>query len=442
MATWYNFLANGSFAPPLALDFLQAERSLVSNSRNRLFLVLVVVISLLPIMDTPQSSQAQVGSAQYQVATSRWRSADNRLVNWVRKGVALAPGGKLQLDPRTAVEGTDQYAPGKYQGGNFYNGGSFLVGEALGPVVMTAFPFSEAIPSWNAVTPPGTWIEVQLRAHISPRWTRWYNLGVWASGEDAPARHSVSDQADDKAYVDVDTLKLGTRSKPLTAIAYQVKFRLFSASRDALPSIVNAAVAVSSRPTAPAALAPGNPARWNKVLQVPECSQMIYPDGGEVWCSPTSMAMVLGFWEGRTGACEPAVRAAVGNLYDPIYRGYGNWPFNAAYAASRGLEAYVTRFTSMAQAEEWIAAGVPVVISFSWGRNQLTGAPIPTSSGHIAVLVGFDAKGNPIVNDPAAASNEAVQRTYSRSELEKLWLQGSGGTVYLIYPAGKAVPKL
>ena len=60
-------------------------------------------------------------------------------------------------------------------------------------------------------------------------------------------------------------------------------------------------------------------------------------------------------------------------------------------------------------------------------------APIPSSSGHLSVVVGFDSDGNPIVNDPAADSDE-VQRTYLRSELESLWLGHTGGTVYLIKP--------
>src|SRR3712207_3438778 len=115
---------------------------------------------MLPPVNTQAGAQAQASTAQYQVSTTRWRSAEGRLVNWQRTGVALTANGTLQLDPRTARTGTDQYGVGKYQGGNFYIGGSFLVGEALGPVVMTNFPFSEAIPSWNAVTPPGTWIEV------------------------------------------------------------------------------------------------------------------------------------------------------------------------------------------------------------------------------------------------------------------------------------------
>ena len=75
-------------------------------------------------------------------------------------------------------------------------------------------------------------------------------------------------------------------------------------------------------------------------------------------------------------------------------------------------------------------------------RATLDGAPIASSNGHLAVLVGFDAAGNPIVNDPAAASDGDVQRTYNRAQLETLWLEHSGGTVYLIYPPSHSVPSL
>jgi len=56
--------------------------------------------------------------------------------------------------------------------------------------------------------------------------------------------------------------------------------------------------------------------------------------------------------------------------------------------------------------------------------------------------VGFDAQGNPIVNDPASPTDADVQHTYLRSEFEPLWLQASGGTVYLIYPQGADVPSI
>ena len=70
------------------------------------------------------------------------------------------------------------------------------------------------------------------------------------------------------------------------------------------------------------------------------------------------------------------MRAAVDGVYDWVYEGHGNWPFNTAYAAARGLEASVARFRSLAEAEPWIAAGVPVGMSYAWKPGMLTGAPV------------------------------------------------------------------
>jgi hypothetical protein len=171
---------------------------------------------------------------------------------------------------------------------------------------------------------------------------------------------------------------------------------------------------------------------------VPACTQS-YPDGGEGWCSPTTTSMIVGYWAHDSGACEPRVRAAVAGVYDWIYDGHGNWPFNTAYAATRGLEAMVVRMGSLADAEPWITAGVPVGVSYAWKPGELTGAPVRTSEGHLGVLVGFDANGDPVVNDPAG-KGDAVRRTYRRAEFENVWVAHSGGTAYLAYPPGWSTP--
>ena len=387
---------------------------------------------------------AQAASSTYTTGFSRWRAAEKAFVGWSKAGVALGAGGELTLDPNAAAPGTDPYAAGAYYGENFYNGGSFMVGEATSPITPVGFRFTEAIASWNATTPAGTWIETQISAYVGGRWTKWYNLGVWASDDSTVKRHSVSLQGDQDGFVAVDTLVL--TAKKAQASAFQLKVRLFQADRgSAVPTVHAMSVATSTTATKPSTLAPGDPMKWSRELEfkVPECSQMVYPDGGEVWCSPTSVSMVLGYWQGggeEADSCAARVEGAVEGVYDWLYDGHGNWPFNTAYAATHGLEAYVARFTSMAQAEPWIAAGVPVVISFAWKKGTLEGAAIQSSNGHLAVLVGFDDAGNPIVNDPAAGSDADVQRTYNRAELESLWLEHSGGTVYLIYPRGHAVP--
>jgi hypothetical protein len=383
------------------------------------------------------ASPALGAHAPYTTGFARWRAADGAFANWQRDGVALGTNGTLTLDAQAAHPGVDPYAPGTYNGGNYYNGGSFYMGEAMSPPTTAPFAFTQAIASWNAATPAGTWIETQFRVQIAGRWTKWYIMGIWAADYSTIHRHSVNAQGDSDGYVATDTFVLAARTAPTS---YQLKVRLFGESAGAGPTVQNMSVAVSTTPVKKPDLPPGNPALWDRQIAIPQCSQMVYPDGGDVWCSPTSTSMVLGYWDHDSLDCETRVRAAVAGVYDWIYDGHGNWPFNAAYASTHNLEAYVARFTSFAQAEPWIAAGIPVVISYAWGKKELTGAPIPSSNGHLAVLVGFDGAGNPILNDPAAPSNGTVLRTYLRSELEPLWQASSGGTVYLIYPAGQATP--
>ncbi len=57
------------------------------------------------------------------------------------------------------------------------------------------------------------------------------------------------------------------------------------------------------------------------------------------------------------------------------------------------------------------------------------------------VLVGFDAQGNPVLNDPAAPTDAGVRRSYSRAAFERLWLSHSGGLAYLISKPAQALPQ-
>ncbi|MGH9263745.1 MAG: peptidase C39 family protein [Acidimicrobiales bacterium] len=398
----------------------------------------VAAVLAVLTLSGPGLAGAAAETTPYTVRETAWKAADGGFESWTLSGAVRGDDGAVRLQPGTATAETDPYPVGGYLGGNFYNGGSYLVGEAVSPVTAAGIPFAEAIASWNVQAPPGTWIETLIRARTGGRFTKFYNLGVWAADSSTVARHSVRAQGDADGFVAVDTLVL---DKKVVPDAFQLKVRLFSAAPGAIPRLRNMFVTTSTALGKTRAPEPGNPALWGRSLAVPECSQMVYPDGGTVWCSPTSTSMVMAYWSGDTGPCEPRVRAAVAGVFDRVYDGHGNWPFNTAYAATAGLEARVTRFTSMAEAERWIAAGVPVVISYYWTRNSLDGAPIPTSDGHLAVLVGFDPAGNPVVNDPAAANDGEVKRTYPRAQLEDLWVAKSGGTAYLIHPAGQAVPR-
>jgi hypothetical protein len=82
---------------------------------------------------------------------------------------------------------------------------------------------------------------------------------------------------------------------------------------------------------------------------------------------------------------------------------------------------------------------LPVIASIAWKRDELSGAPIPCSEGHLLVIRGFDPSGNVVVNDPAGCDNSHVRRVYRRDEFARAWFcSGSGGVAYLVYPDGSA----
>ena len=76
--------------------------------------------------------------------------------------------------------------------------------------------------------------------------------------------------------------------------------------------------------------------------------------------------------------------------YDHAYDGTGNWPFNTAYAATaRPARRSSPGCAVLREAERFIAAGIPLVASISFGSGELDGAPISSTNGHLLVIVGF-----------------------------------------------------
>ncbi|GEM46420.1 peptidase C39 family protein [Deinococcus cellulosilyticus] len=278
--------------------------------------------------------------------------------------------------------------------------------------------FDTLILSWNAKAPVGTQVRLEARVFTAGHWSRYYTLGIWS--EDEKVRQSVNGQKDSDGRVLTDTLKLTSQG---TKYQYRVTFQ--SSKAGASPELRNISVMTSSA-SKPGAYTP-NKTVWGKVLDVPLRSQMIYPDGGEAWCSPTSTSMVMKYY-----GIDLSVPEAAQKTYDPAYDGTGNWVFNTALAGSHGLNAYVTRLEHLGEAEQWISKNVPVIISMGWKKGELPGAPLPQSSGHLMVIVGFDKNGNVVMNDPAGKDDTQVRRTYNRAILEKLWLEHSGGTAYII----------
>ncbi len=291
--------------------------------------------------------------------------------------------------------------------------------------------FDTVVLSWNAVTPDKTSLQIEARAKVAGVWTKYYKIALWTT-DTSLEKQSFSAQADQFGQVETDTLKLKAFAEAL-----QIKVIFSSIKTGISPSLFGLA-AVMSDSTQHQNVLPKSldKTAWGLDLPVPARSQMIYPNGGSVWCSPTSTTMLLEYWSAKLGRkLSDSVPTAARAVWDTTYDGAGNWSFNMAYAGSKGLRAYVHRLSSLAQAQKYIAQGIPLALSIAWKLGALDGAALPSSNGHLVVLRGFTATGDPIINDPAAATDAAVRRVYKRAQLEKIWIEASGGIVYLIEAA-------
>lgn len=315
----------------------------------------------------------------------------------------------------------------------------------------TRFAFDELVASWNAATPDGTWIKTEMRATGSGRTTKWYVLGIWASGDLTIHRTSLSGQGDLDGFVAIDTFIRSKKALPVNSYELQVTlYRVAGSSATPTVSFISAMTSAASNFAIPSAFT-GVVAD----LSVPMLSQEVhsghypeYDSGGEAWCSPTSTAMVLGYW--RSGPSKAQLSAFPGRdhvdgqvdyaaryTYDWNYRGTGNWPDNAAYAATFGLNGFVTRLRSLAEAERFIAAGIPLVASIN---GTLPGFLFKKTSGHLLVIRGFTASGDVITNDPAVYADTDTRKVYGRADFENVWLGGSAGIVYVIHPDRVPLP--
>ncbi|MEU6310598.1 peptidase C39 family protein [Streptomyces sp. NPDC047014] len=370
--------------------------------------------------------------------------------------MASAVGRTEYADPHTGRRATWEYATW------------------TSPLHRSTVPATEAIASWNARTPAGSWIRIELRGtYTDGTATPWYTMARWASGEADIRRTSVDGQSDGRSTVWTDTLALDPAAAAggLRLAAWQLRLTLHRKPGAAAGPTVWLAGAMASdvpdRFTVPAS----TPSGAARELAVPRYSQEIhagrypqYDNGGEAWCSPTSSQMVVEFWGGRADATDlawvdsrysdPQVCHAARSTYDAAYKGCGNWPFNAAYAATyRGLGGLVTRLGSLTDLETLIAAGIPVITSQSFRQEELTGAGYGTA-GHLMTVIGFTAAGDVIANDPNSPDNPSVRRVYKRAEWETIWLRtkrqaaggktasGSGGICYLYGPARPGAAQL
>ena len=414
------------------------------------------------VADTTDTEAAMPGAAAKNADGARVRL--DRWTTWAdfrcgeSDGVLPLPGPRLGVvlaEPAGTTSYTDPYlnTTAEYEYATWTS-----------PIRRLDFGATQLTAHWNADTPVGTFLKVELLAAMEDGHLDTWVMGIWAHDDSEIDRTSVNGQSNAYGEIDTDTWNAETGH---SMRSYQLRLTLLRRTglrvTPRVWQIGATASAVPARTTVPASTpgpATGITLAVKPYAQNVHSGQYVqYGGGGEAWCSPTSTEMVVEFWgKGPTteqlawvdpSYADPSVDEAARYSYDYGYQGTGNWPFTCAYAASYGLDAMVVRLNSLTELEVLVAAGFPVVTSQSF---TLAENGYYASDGHLWCVIGFTDTGDVIVNDPASNSDSDVYTVYPRRMFETVWLRtdytkadgtpgsGSGGVAYLIKPHDKALP--
>ena len=117
---------------------------------------------------------------------------------------------------------TDPFA--NYSGDGADGSGAYRSGSWTSPDTPLSFGFNELVASWNANTPDGTWIQVEMQPKmLDGHWAKWYILGRWSSSDGDFHRTSVGGQGNADGFVSIDTFF----AKDHVAVAYRLRVTLF-----------------------------------------------------------------------------------------------------------------------------------------------------------------------------------------------------------------------
>ncbi len=280
---------------------------------------------------------------------------------------------------------------------------------------VTKNPFSQLIFSWNSKRPlNGHFVfEVRVRDAHNNKWYVWHEAAHWGHNVQRTF-HAGLKNGTSYVYVRLELPK-GRRANGFA-------LRVSSCNGASLQLLRQLAVSVSdfSLFVPESATAYGQGYSSVTIPGVPQYCQMILNhERADTMCSPTSTAMMSAYFSKEQ--LDPLLFAQ--HVYDQSFDVYGNWLFNVAHAyeVSNGKALfYVARLTSFRELYQFLKKKIPVVVSV---RGSLPGAPRPSyPSGHLIIIIGYDALSQKIIcHDPAATNNDDVLRTYSLADFLVAW---------------------
>ncbi|MFA6447954.1 MAG: C39 family peptidase [bacterium] len=306
------------------------------------------------------------------------------------------------------------------------NGAGFAAsGVFVSETVRLKFPANEMIMTWNGTAPESAPLGIEFRVRgAGADWSGWYQMGAWRPEKlKKICRH-------DPVYgpLNVDHLKA---TRMFDEAQYRAKFRSDSGTQT--PSLRRISLCVSD--THRAGDAGNEPYCGGAVdLQVPWISQYDpekVKDADMIQrgvCAATSVTMVLNYYGIPVEVAEIGRRA-----YDPNARIFGNWAFLVAAASEFGPDAWAQRFNDLNVVESLIGEGMPLILSVSYKKGDLSPKPDRESAGHLIVARGMTVDGDFICNDPDVRDPAEFGRPmiYRRGELGRAFF-GHGGVGLVI----------
>ena len=273
-------------------------------------------------------------------------------------------------------------------------------------------PFDRGLPSWNGtVIHDNSGFKVSVRFKSGTAWSPWLTVGYWKNYIwPSYGSTSYSGGEIDYDYVVLDDFH--------TIWQWRVDFKR-QATGHPSPSIHKLSFHTGDQRTTDnlniSSIVNDDPPQ----IYIPTnfvCQYNVDPDIGGSICSPTSTVLAINSY----GFEVDPYTFAVEN-YDDYWNLFGIWPRAVQNAVDYHLDGAVTRYRTWSQAYDTLAAGGRVVMS--------VGPPL--YSGHLMMLAGFDAQGDPLVHDPARQNGEGYE--YSKYSLSQSWFN-KGGVGYTFYP--------
>ena len=280
------------------------------------------------------------------------------------------------------------------------------------PVFLPEEGFDRAVPFWNARTAPGERVVVRARAmRGGAPLGDWVRAATWSREERGPR-----DAGAGPVKIDQDTLLIEGG-----ADAIEVRATLERDTHEGRgPVLARLGVTTfSSKRPVPEHARTGDerpPMRTGPYhtqrAEDPEIAMRI--------CGPTSLAMALGACGIATG---PATVARAARDPDGAIA-FGNWAYLCATAAEHGLAAEVVSMRDLGELARALAGDRLAILSLSFDKGELSGAPIESTAGHLVLARGFDEHGNVVVDDPAGRGEADGRVRYRPDELARAWKRG------------------